>query len=845
MEKTWGRRLAPLAVVGLAAALSLGSGRCEKFGAGSPGFHFTQPAFGQLSLVGSQDFELSIAPKADPATLQVWLNGDLVPSDDFELVEGGVAGRLPEVGEGAQVLRARVEVPSGAGSRFLEAQTVFETVDLENPDECEILNNVECLLPFPSSRFLEDVGDASETGWELEIPAVGMPVLIGPPLSPEPLNGFDGFSPTVQILMHFPSGVDLEGSGAPRLLEARCCGQRDATPYRRVRTIDDTSLRRESPTALLDVDTGQLIAHFLELDARADGQSERRVLFLRPAESLVPGHRYIVAARRLLDPDGLPVPPEPVFEALRDGTPSTIDALEARREPFEEIFWQLQRAGIKRRDLVLAFDFVVRSDHQLTSQMLSLRDQALHFMDTRFFIAGLDDEFNNDPANFHPHCAEQGEPIWRHVRGSFRSPYFLDGPIGDGLGGVFLGAPRVQLDASGEPELAGATFVKFDILIPCSALDEDVVHRPLLLGHGLLGEGADIVNAIKGLAEQADQNGLGRFDYIAGATDYRGLSRPDFEWIGAQVLGGFLGPNHRLNNFPSFVDRLKQGMVNTLTLAHAMKRGWFNFLEPFQRVPGDVSSGVFPGPDEEEYYYGASLGGIMGLWLGALTPDIERMGIDIGAINFSLLLQRSTQFSLFEDALANVGLDDPMDAALGLGLLHEMWVTSEPAGYARHVTGLVEPPLPGATPKKLLMTVAWLDKQVSNQASEIAARTLGIPNFEGSLVRKLLGIRDVKANRGTGGPDSAYLVYDTGAFDVFDPRFDDVIPPLANVIPSPVCDPHGERPTIPASLQQLLAFLQPDGKLENACLDDGVCNASEPFERPGGREEVCDPLPAP
>ena len=32
------------------------------------------------------------------------------------------------------------------------------------------------------------------------------------------------------------------------------------------------------------------------------------------------------------------------------------------------------------------------------------------------------------------------------------------------------------------------------------------------------------------------------------------------------------------------------------------------------------------------------------------------------------------------------------------------------------------------------MTVAWLDKQVSNQASEIAARSLGLPSLEGGQV---------------------------------------------------------------------------------------------------------------
>jgi hypothetical protein len=96
------------------------------------------------------------------------------------------------------------------------------------------------------------------------------------------------------------------------------------------------------------------------------------------------------------------------------------------------------------------------------------------------------------------------------------------------------------------------------------------------------------------------------------------------------------------------------------------------------------------------------------------------------------------------------------------------------------------------------------------------------------------------------GLDSAYVVWDAGSFDVFDPSHDAVIPPLANQIGSPVCDPHGAlRLSIPASLEQLGAFLRPGGGILNTCRDDGVCNASSDAERPGGVSEahLCDPLP--
>ena len=271
-------------------------------------------------------------------------------------------------------------------------------------------------------------------------------------------------------------------------------------------------------------------------------------------------------------------------------------------------------------------------------------------------------------------------------------------------------------------------------------------------------------------------------------------------------------------------------MLNTLVLARMMKVGLFNQHEAFQ-IEG---SGVFPGPDEEMFYYGISLGGIMGTWFAALTPDIVRFGVDVPSINFSCLLQRSTQFGRFEDLLVGIGLTDPMWTILGVQLLHELWVSSDPAGYATHITS---DPFPGSgAPSRILMTPAWLDKQVSNQCTEISARTLRLSNLaDGSIVSGLQGIPDED------GPlDSAYVMYDTGSFDLFNPAHEPFIPPLANLIPSGVCDPHGPRPRIPASIMQLTNFLRPGGVVENFC--NGLCDAGDPSEWDLTRNSPCDPL---
>jgi hypothetical protein len=641
-----------VALTAIVAALSMGTGSCDSFGFGTPLFHFRAPKLLQLSLPGALDVNLRLPPQGIRSSLVVKLDGVAVPTGGFSNVSGGIAGSVDVPAEGKHSLVAQIDVKVLLLFKVqLTAATLFNITNLENPDECEILNNTECLLPYPSSRFLEPVGSATPTGFRLAIPAAGLPTLIGAPIDPAPLDKFDGFSPTVQILMHFPQGVDVAASDAPRLQEARCCGQSSTPPYEGVRTVDDRSLDFDSPTVLLDVDTGERVLHWIELDARAAANPARQVLFLRPGKSLTPGHRYIVAVRRLKDPLGNPVEPEPAFRALRDKLPSTIPALEARRAAFEDIFGELHHAGIARFSLALAFDFVVRSDQQLTSAMLAMRDDALAYIDA--IPAGdssavtLNNTFNASHVN---DCSVPGTLTWRQVKGTFQGPFYLTGPI---PASPPLGTPVVNVDASGNPVRNGTQPFNFDFAIPCSVFDLAQTPRPLLVGHGLFGDGA---STIAGIAAGGGISGTAAsgVPYVAGATDWRGLSSLDLAWLLINVVGTPTTGN-QLNNFPAFTARLQQGVINTLVLARLMDSGYFNRLPEFRRVPADPNSGVFPGAAQQTYYVGVSLGGIYGLATAALTPDIERFNIDVGSINFSLLLQRSTQFSVFEAALATVG----------------------------------------------------------------------------------------------------------------------------------------------------------------------------------------------
>jgi hypothetical protein len=789
------------------------------------------PAPSQLSQIGDVAALLALPPHYVPGSLVATLDGQDV-SGAFSAGASKAQATLHISATGSHALHASVHLKLLGVDTARDADVSFTTVDLPNADQCEVLNALDCLLPYPSSRF--EAPANTPTGLRLEFPEGLTPSIFNldlneiAPMDPAPYRALDGFSPAVQVLMHFPGNVDPVQSNASRLLPE-------------TRTSDLTSLAPNSPTLLIEADTGEQLLHFIELDTRAVDPSSGdplpdQLVFLRPSEHLKHGKRYIVAVRHLVHPDGSAVTAEPAFAALRDGTPTTIAAIESRRPQFAKIFADLRRAGLSRRDLsqlVLAFDFTVASQENTTGEMLSMRDQAFAW------LAGQTaPTFSVDTANSQEFdCSVSGQFLWRRVRGTFQVPLFLssDPAVNPGTVGY------LQLDPNGVPQSQGLENAPFTILVPCAAqaTTGDPL-RPVLIGHGLGQTGDGILQLV---ADQAGEEVLGSasFRNLLGATDWEGLAAQDFN--GVFQLSGFLGSIFRdFDHFRALPDRLRQAQANTLVLARMMREGLFNSSSWFQRSDG---SGVFPGPSEPEFYWGVSLGGIMGLFVAALTPDIERFNTDVAASNFSMLLSRSTDFEPLEKTLFGIFQPNVRVQEQLLGLIGELWTRGEPAGYVAHVTGLnpSAPPLPGSFPKKIMLTLARFDHQVSNQASEITARTMRLPSLIGSAEPGKPLIPDLP------GPlDSAVIVYDPGGLV---PGVDNAeIPPLApGFVQDDQCDPHAETLTIPAQLDQLAAFLKPDGQLVNLC--DGLCDGHDsrgnflPYEIPRGAAQPCMPTPPP
>ena len=151
------------------------------------------------------------------------------------------------------------------------------------------------------------------------------------------------------------------------------------------------------------------------------------------------------------------------------------------------------------------------------------------------------------------------------------------------------------------------------------------------------------------------------------------------------------------------------------------------------------------------FYDGYSQGGIMGMALAAISTDFQRAVLGVVGMNYSMLLPRSVDFEEFEQIFVPA-YPDSVDRAMVLGVIQMLGDRAEGGGYVRHV---LDDPLPGTPPKKVLMHVAFGDWQVSELTGMVAARTMGAPirrpvTAEGRSPRGRSGLGHRHARSGQG-----------------------------------------------------------------------------------------------
>ena len=505
---------------------------------------------------------------------------------------------------------------------------------------CDPLDPAVCLQPWPNDFFTRP--DASTpTGKRLALPLLGMPRnAAGVPIRPDEYNRNDGFSPGSPIHTFVP-GLDFGRTGLVPLTDM-------------ARAFD-----ADQPAVVIDAATGERQLIWAEMDANAKTDAERN-LYIRPGRNWEEGHRYIVALRFLRDAQGNELEAQPAFRAYRDKEPGTRKPVDPRREHMDELFKTLNQAGVKRKDLYLAWDFTVGSEQRITERMLGIRDDAFARLGDTDLADGLLQ--GSAPTYRVTQVIETpSDPqIIREVRGTFTVPCYLDKPACP-TGSKFL---YTDLDSNTPTPLPGNTAAPtFRCIVPRSA--QDGPRRVSLYGHGLFGSQSEVTAG--NVKTMAAEHG-----FVFCATDWWGMANQD-----VVTTLGILGD---LSNFALLPDRVQQGMLNFLLLGRLMIHPQGLAADPAFQVAGHSAIDT-----SALFYDGNSQGGIIGGALTAVAPDFRRAVLGVPGMNYSTLLQRSVDFDQFA-AFLYPAYPREIERPMIFSLIQQLWDRGEANGYAHHMT---------------------------------------------------------------------------------------------------------------------------------------------------------------
>ena len=694
------------------------------------------------------------------------------------------AGRRAIASCEARRLRVRAGGRRATGALRRTGACGPQPVDLSRAAACDFIASnaagVPCMLPFPND-FYTRADPTSATGRRVAFTPAAMPDnAAGTPIAPGPYLLNDGFSPGETILLRVP-GLDK-----PAALAAT-----NATPINHIGRYAEP----DTPVVVIDAVTGERMPIWVELDSNAP-TDDARLVEIHPARNFASGRRYIVALRSLRGADGSVIGAPAGFRYYRDDLPSGREAINGRRDHFESLFSTLRTAGIRRSNLFLAWDFTVATDSNIAKRAMYMRDNAFGALgDTNLadgVVTGTSPGFQVTAVN-----ADPQPQIARRVRGNFTVPCYLV-PDCD-PGGIF------QLDENGLPARNADYSANFDCIIPDIAVDgAPSPVRPAIYGHGLFGGAGEVIGS------PVNRDLANQYGFVMCATDEIGMSGNDVPNVAANVLTD-------LSNFPQLADRLQQGLLNELFLSRLMIHSDGFASDPAFHVDGTLlTPSVIDAT--QNYYVGASQGGIMGGALTALAPDFTRAVLNVPAMNYSVLLPRSVDYAPFELFINQQY--GPMERPLVLDLVQMLWDRGEPNGYAHRMT---DNPLPNTPAHTVLMNVAFGDHQVTNFQADVQARTIGAHARQPALypgrwpdVDILWDVPPIPSYPFGG---SAIVYGDIGPLG-YDPAFPSrgVAPPPLENIPNTVGeDPHGAPRGAPQAVQLMSDFLQPSGAVTNVC----------------------------
>ncbi len=666
-------------------------------------------------------------------------------------------------------------------------------VDLGRPS-CDFIAKPKdglCMLPFPNDYYTRD--DASSpTGKRIDFKAAAMPRnAAGAPIDPSDYLASDGFSQGQGILLKVP-GIDTIA----------------AVDKNGMVPLDHLSRYSEADqkAVVIDTETGERWPIWVQIDSNADDPA-KAALMISPAVNFDEKKRYVVALRNLTDVDGTPLAAPDAFRYYRDDIPSAQEPVNARRDHFEGIFKTLKDAGLKRSELYLAWDFTVASDANGYERALHMRDDAFRSLgDTTMADKAVQGEAPAFKVTSLP-ASGLNSQIARRVRGTYKVPCYLDN--GCQPGGL------MDLDSNGLPQRIGSYNAKFECIIPPVGLSggDPPKLRPFVYGHGLLGAAEEVRYSVSTNLTQDHA-------MIACATDEIGMASED--------VGSVIGALNDLSNFPVIPDRLQQGLLNELFLVRLMYHEQGFGTDPAFQDGDGITAGDSVIRTDHAYYVGASQGGIMGGPLTAISPDFTQSALVVGGMNYSTLLNRSSNWPTYELILGS-SYPDELERLLALNLIQMLWDRGEPNGYAHRMT---DNPPPNTPKHNIALILAVGDHQVANITGDIQARTAGFKTNRGTIseqrwpnYEELWNVPRIQPNEYPYRGSSIHYFdagpYRTNPDDLLGDNIGTGPPPIPNVPPNGEWeDPHGAPRGAAGPIEMMDTFLQPDGFVEDLCGPD-------------------------
>ena len=553
--------------------------------------------------------------------------------------------------------------------------TTEDILEITGNDFCDLTNQIHCMLPFPSGFFLDD-DESQITDYKLNITGEAIPdtnsaqsdnMII--------LDRLDGFSPSTQIFTAF--------SSTPNITEM--ADQFNIPP----------SVHINHSSILLNLDTGEFVHHWIELDARAE-EGEDALIFVRTLQGLDHDAAYAVAFRNLLDANGEEIQPEDGFLALRDNQATNSLQIESQREDYEYLFEKLEQSGVPRSNLQSAWWFHTASTKSILKDLFSIRNDA----ENRLGDVGLGCTITNVMEDY-----GEDNTTLRVIQGTVTTPQYMETE--------YARSPMVR-NEDGDPMFVENREIDFSMMIPKSLAENNTSGPISVFGHGLFGDSDAYVKNGRAIANE--------YQTVLLATDFKGWSSD-----GDQDAMTFALMD--LKEFQYQQERQMQAVINHLAMIRTIAGGQCD--EEYFKHNGTMLIDF-----EKINYIGISLGGLRGPSLLSMIPELEWGVLWVGGTSFSHQVERSTHYgseeypSVFYQLLSSdLSLPSRMDRAISIALLQSIWDSTDGETFLPFRENGFEDLL---KPFDMFYLTSMMDAQVTTLSADRAVRTGNVPVVNGS-----------------------------------------------------------------------------------------------------------------